>query len=276
MKIHIEKNSVQETLIVPLYGRKICAGKFPELYRDNSAKLICDNLDYDFSALEAQKDSLIYEFGALEAAMRQLDIMWELHDYLHSHPKATLVNLGCGLDQTGSVCDNGTCQIVNIDFPDIIAAREEIIPSGERERNISCNLNDHTWMQELDASNGIFLFAAGVFHYFRREEVKALVLELANRFPGGRLVFDTVGRKGLELMLTKTLKNMNIADVSAYFSVDKPHKQLNWLPKIKVSTRGYMLGYYDMKSPGVRWSHRFLAKIADKFMKMRIIRMEFE
>mgnify|MGYP001098061894 CR=1 FL=1 len=25
-KIHIEKGNVQETLIIPLYGRKLCAG----------------------------------------------------------------------------------------------------------------------------------------------------------------------------------------------------------------------------------------------------------
>lgn len=37
-KIHIEKNSVQETLIVPLFGRKMCAEKFPELYADTSEK----------------------------------------------------------------------------------------------------------------------------------------------------------------------------------------------------------------------------------------------
>lgn len=275
MKIHIEKNSVQETLIAPLYGRKICAEKFPELYTDTSAKRLCDNLDYDFSALEAQKDSFVFEFGALEAAMRQLDIMWELRDFLRSKPNATIVNLGCGLDQTGRVCDTGTCQIVNIDFPDIIAARDEIIPAGERERNISRDLKDYSWMQELDATNGIIFFAAGVFHYFKREEVRDLVLELAARFPGGRLIFDTVGRKGLELMLTKTLKNMKIEDVGAFFSVDNPKKQLNWSPKIKMSARAYMLGYHNMKSLGVRWSHRLLAKIADKLMKMRIIRMEF-
>lgn len=275
MKIHIEKNSVQETLIIPLYGRKICAEKFPELYTDTSAKRLCENLDYDFSALEAQKDSFVFEFGALEAAMRQLDIMWELRDFLRSKPNATIVNLGCGLDQTGRVCDTGTCQIVNIDFPDIIAARDEIIPAGERERNIPRDIKDYSWMQELDATNGIIFFAAGVFHYFKREEVRDLVLELAARFPGGRLIFDTVGRKGLELMLTKTLKNMKIEDVGAFFSVDNPKRQLNWSPKIKMSARAYMLGYHNMKSPGVRWSHRLLAKIADKLMKMRIIKMEF-
>lgn len=32
-KIHIEKGSVQETLIIPLYGRKLCAEQFPTLYQ---------------------------------------------------------------------------------------------------------------------------------------------------------------------------------------------------------------------------------------------------
>ena len=78
-KIHIEKGSVRETLIVPLYGRKMCTEKFPDLYTDSSAKTLCDSLDYDFSEQESKNDTFFYEFGALEAAMRQLDIMWEIN-----------------------------------------------------------------------------------------------------------------------------------------------------------------------------------------------------
>ena len=36
-----------------------------------------------------------------------------------------------------------------------------------------------------------------------------------------------------------------------------------------------MLGYYDMKAPGVKGIHRFLAKLSDKAMKMNIVKMEF-
>ena len=35
MKYHIEKNTVQETLIIPLYGRKKCTEKFPQLFKEN-------------------------------------------------------------------------------------------------------------------------------------------------------------------------------------------------------------------------------------------------
>ena len=32
MKYHIEKNTVQETLIIPLFGRLVCSERFPQLF----------------------------------------------------------------------------------------------------------------------------------------------------------------------------------------------------------------------------------------------------
>lgn len=61
-------------------------------------------------------------------------------------------------------------------------------------------------MDKIDASKGVILFAAGVFHYFKMDEVKELVLELAKRYTGGCLVLDSVGKLGLKLMMSKTLK----------------------------------------------------------------------
>ncbi|SFE33674.1 class I SAM-dependent methyltransferase [Peptostreptococcus sp. D1] len=274
-KIKIKKNTVQETLIVPLYGRKMCSEKFPELYTDIFAKNLCDRLDYDFSELEKKNRSFLYEFGSLEAAMRQLDIMWEIKEYLKMHPKAAIVNLGCGLDETGKACDNGSCKIVNVDFPDVIEVRNQLISNYERERNIASDLKDYSWMKEIDGSNGVIFFAAGVFHYFKRDEVKDLVLELSKRYAGGCLVFDSVGKLGLKLMISKTLKNMGIKDVEGLFYINNPKKDLSWSSKIKVGSKGYMLGYCDMKKPGIGFSHRLLARIGDNMIKMSINKMEF-
>ena len=274
-KVKIEKNIVQETLIIPLYGRKMCYDKFPELYSDTFAKKLCERLDYDFSELERKNNSFLYEFGSLEAAMRQLDIIWEIKEYLKKYPKATIVNLGCGLDETGKSCDNGLCHIVNVDFPDVIEVRNKLTAVQEREKNIACDLNDYSWMDEVDSSNGVILFAAGVFHYFKREEVRKMVLELSKRYPKGCIIFDSVGKLGIKLMMKKVLKNLVIDNVEGFFYLDNPSKELNWSDKIKVSSKGYMLGYYDMKSPGITFAHRLLAKIADKMMKMSINRMDF-
>lgn len=37
MKYQIKKNSVQETLIIPVYGRKMCSMVFPNLFRDETS-----------------------------------------------------------------------------------------------------------------------------------------------------------------------------------------------------------------------------------------------
>ena len=122
MKYKIEKNTVQETLILPLYSRKLCSELYPNLYRDETAVRLIDEIDYDFSEAEKNSRSLMQRFGALEVAMRQNDLAFEVQAYLKNHPCAAVVNLGCGLDNTGRACDNGSCKIYNLDFPDVIAS----------------------------------------------------------------------------------------------------------------------------------------------------------
>lgn len=52
MKYHIEKNTVQETLVIPLYGRKKCTELYPNLFKDETAVRLVEQIDYDISSLE--------------------------------------------------------------------------------------------------------------------------------------------------------------------------------------------------------------------------------
>ena len=106
-KYHIEENTVQETLVIPLYGRLICSEHFPDLFSDPEAERICASLDYDFEKKRRKMESPAGLFGALEVAQRQYDLRCEVKDYLKEHPAASVVNLGCGLDDTLRRCDNG-------------------------------------------------------------------------------------------------------------------------------------------------------------------------
>lgn len=272
-RITIEKGSVQETLVIPLYGRKLCAQTFPELYTDQSAAEICSRLDYDFTDLDAKAQSAFWQFGALEAAMRQLDMEWEIRDYLAAHPQAAVVNMGCGLDQTGRACDNGSCHIYNIDMPDIIAARADLSPTGDRETSIPSDLNDHSWMDRIDGSDGAILFAAGVFHYLTFEQAKSLCQAAAAHFPGGRIVFDAIGKLG-KLLMRSTFKSFGMENYDECLHIDDPAALDEWVAGARVSTRGYMLGYHDMRSPGVKGVHRLLARLCDGPVGMRIVRID--
>ena len=276
MKHKIEKNTVQETLIIPLFARKVCSELYPDLYRDETAVRLIDQLDYDFSEAEKNSHSLMQRFGSLEVAMRQYDLAFEVRDYLKNHPNAAVVNLGCGLDSTGKACDNGSCEIYNLDFPDVIAVRNELLPAGDREQNIPCDLNDTAWFSQIDATGGAIFFASGVFYYFLTGQVKALVQSMADAFPGGVLVFDAANRTAVKMIAKTWLKSAKIQDVGAYFAVSDAPKEISpWDSRLQVSSRGYMLGYNDLKNQSVSGFFRFLAKVGDGMMKMQIVKIGF-
>lgn len=263
--------------MIPLYGRKMCTERFPNLFRDETALQLMEKIDYDFSELEARSRSTMQQFGFLEAAMRQNDLAIEVRDYLSSHPEAAVVNLGCGLDNTGRSCDNGRCRLYNLDFPGVIAVRDALLPAGDREENIPCDLNDFSWMEKIDGSKGAVFFAAGVFYYFLKDQVKALVQAMVTAFPGGKLVFDAAGKSAVRLMLKTWIKTAKIQDVGAYFAVSDPKAELSpWSEALRVSSKGYMLGYSDLRDPSVPGFYRFLSMVGDGMMKMRIVRLDFK
>ena len=277
MKYLIEKSTVQETLVIPLYARKKAAEIFPNLYEDKTAERIIDQIDYDFSSVEKTSGKTMYRFGFLEVAMRQNDLAYEIKDYLKTHPKSAIVNLGCGLDDTGRKCDNGECKIYNLDFESVIDVRNELLPAGEHEENIACDLNDTSWFEKIDATNGAVFFASGVFYYFLKEQVKALVCEMASHFPGGRIIFDGANKTAVKMIAKTWLKTAKIKDVGAYFAVSDARKELSaWSDKITVSSRGYMLGYNNLKDESVRGFFRLLAKAGDNIMRMQIVRIDFK
>ena len=276
MKYEIEKNTVQETLIIPLYARKVCSELYPNLYRDETAVRLINEIDYDFSEAEKNSRSLIQRFGALEVAMRQGDLAFEVRDYLKGHPNAAVVNLGCGLDSTGRSCDNGSCKIYNLDLPDVIAVRNELLPAGEREENIPCNLNDAEWFSQIDASGGAVFFASGVFYYFLTQQVRELVRGMADAFPGGVLVFDAANRTAVKMIAKTWLKSAKIKDVGAYFAVSDAPKEISaWDSRLQVTSRGYMLGYNDLRDSSVSGFFRFLARVGDNGMRMQIVKIRF-
>jgi len=275
MKYHIEKNTVQETLVIPLFGRLVCSERFPELFSDPDAKRICDSLDYDFAEKRKKMESPAGLFGALEAAQRQYDLRCEAETYLKEHPKAAVVNLGCGLDDTFRKCDNGLCHGYNIDLPDVIDIRNELLPAVEREQNLACDLNDDSWMDGIDASGGAVFFAAGVFYYFKTEEVRKLFAAMAARFPGAVLAFDACNERGAKLMRKTWLKEAGITDVSAFFSLEDEAELRDWNDHFSsVTAKSYMRGYRDIYRE-VGFFHKLMIRFCDALVKMKIVKIVF-
>ena len=99
---------------------------------------------------------------------------------------------------------------------------------------------------------------------------------MAGAFPGSVLVFDAANRTAVKMIAKTWLKSAKIKDVGAYFAVSDAPKEISaWDRRLHVTSRGYMLGYTDLKDPSVSGFFRFLAKIGDGMMKMQIVKIGF-
>jgi O-methyltransferase involved in polyketide biosynthesis len=79
---------------------------------------------------------------------------------------------------------------------------------------------------EFNESKGAVFYAAGVFYYFKTEQLKALFDAMAKHFKGGRLVFDSCNKIGAKMMTKTWLREVGITDVSAYFSTSDAAEEL--------------------------------------------------
>ena len=263
-KIKIEKNTVQETLVMPLYAKAWAVKTYPDLFHDKDCQRIMDQLDYDFSTMRAREGGLKMKLAALAASVRQYALVQEVKGYLKDHPKALVVNLGCGLDTAGHQADNGKCRFANIDFPNVIEIRERLMPSTEREKNIGRDLNDQAWFDEIDfrEEDGAVFIASGVFLYFKKEDVKKLFRAMAERFPGGRLAFDGQNTRGMKVDL-KAIRASGI-DVSTNFALDDPIPELTSWSKRFARVESKRM-FNDYMAPDRRFGliYRLMTKFSD-------------
>ena len=141
-------------------------------------------------------------------------------------------------------------------------------------KNPNCR-GDHAWMEQIDASDGAVFFAAGVFYYFKTEDVRRLVSAMAERFPGAVLVFDTCNERGAKLMRKTWLREAGITDVGAYFSLEDESELHGWSEHFaSVSARSYMRGYRDIYKD-VNWFYRLMIRFCDTLVRMKIVKIVF-
>ena len=97
--------------------------------------------------------------------------------------------------------DNGLILWYNLDMPDALAFRKQFIPERARCTSIACSAFDHAWFDQVDfdPDRGIFILASGLLMYFEESQVRELFIALADRFPGGAMIYDGLSKFGAGL-----------------------------------------------------------------------------
>lgn len=179
-------DAVSETLMIPLHARALEQRQPQPLVRDPIAAEIVERIDYPWHRIRVNR----HDLAAMMVRLREFDRM--ARAFLAEHPAATVVHIGCGLDARFQRVDNGLVRWFDLDLPDVIALRKQVLPESRRDRYVACSVFDAAWMDVVDAAGaGPFLFLAeAVLTYFDESQVKNLVVALQRRFPGAELVTD--------------------------------------------------------------------------------------
>ncbi len=226
----IDLGDVEETLLIPLWGRAKFSRVYPSLINDRKAVELVEMLEYDFSTLD---ETLRFTSNLVHAARaRQFDD--KIRAYIAAHPKASVVDLGVGLDTAFYRVDNGTIHWYDLDLPSVIKLRRELLPESDRTAYVSSSLFDPSWFDEVKGTDdGLFVIAAGVLMYFEESRIRPFFIALADGFPGAELLFDTQSRFG-KLVGNWGLRRMGMKGSTTKWALKDARKIAGWDKRINV------------------------------------------
>ncbi len=181
-------SKVSSTLLVALYIRAFESRRPDALIKDTKAIDLVNRLDYDFTRLNQTAFSRIFPL------LRVREFDHRVRTFLAEHPDGAVVDIGCGLDTRFYRIDNGAVRYYELDFPEVMSIREQVLGSEPRRIPIRSSVLDFAWMDQIQVSDGqpILFLSEGVFPYLSLDEVNRLIVALCQRFPGSQLIFDAL------------------------------------------------------------------------------------
>jgi O-methyltransferase involved in polyketide biosynthesis len=233
-------------MLISLYFRAVESMRPDGLVKDPHAEAICNQLEYDFTPFQKMKED--QTFTALR--IRQFDCY--VKSFLDRQPVGTVVHIGCGLDTRFERLDNGKVRWFDMDLPEVIQNRTKLIPKKTRAKIISKSVFDTTWMNEVSKTGGPYLFISeGVFVYLAPDDVKKLVLQLRDTFPGCELVIDAMSRISLRMHNSGSI--LKRANTSLKFSLRNAKEMETWGIGIKHLGTWYYFDDIDERTRNIRW-----------------------
>lgn len=269
-KISIELGSVQKTLLMPLWGRAIESKRENPLLTDDKAVEIFESLDYDFTTISDN----IYELTRLAWIARSINIDSLISHYLFIHPKATIVDLGCGLDTSFERTDNGLLNWYDIDLPDVIMLRRKFIKESDRRKSIASDCLYESWFQQIKFDGNVLFLAAGVFYYFEENQVRDFFLKLANKFPGSEMIFDVMSPRGIKLGNERVLKTSGLdKGAELKWGIDNSKSIEKWSSRIKIINEFPL--YKEIRSK-LKFKDKFSTLVSEFLKIMYMVHLKFE
>jgi O-methyltransferase involved in polyketide biosynthesis len=236
-------------LLAPLYFRAVESRREKPIVRDDYADYLVRQLDFDFTVFDSDPITQV----ATVLRTKRFDEWTE--DFLSRNRGGVVVNIGCGLDTRFYRVDDGVVRWFDLDLPDVIRLRQNLLDESERCRCIGCSALDPSWMQEVSdtAPQATLFLAEEVLPYMEQGDPRRLVGELSVRFPGSQLIFDAVSP--LQASLSQFHPSLRILGARFRWGLAGARAAERWVPGLRLLRQDY---YLDRPVARLGWYAFFL------------------
>jgi O-methyltransferase involved in polyketide biosynthesis len=215
----------KETYLATLYGKALDAAAEHPILGDQLAASAVARIDYDFQALKLPKGA------AVSLPLRALHFDQWTRAFLSANPEATVLHLGCGLDTRVYRIDPGPkVRWFDVDFPAVIALREQLYPVRDGYRRIGSSVTDLAWLDAIPKDTPVLVVAEGLVMYLREKDGTALFRRITEQFPGGQVVFDAYSWTMVRLV--SRLVRVGGAKIELVWGIDDPRDLEKQVPKL--------------------------------------------
>ena len=205
MKIKLE--GVQETLLIPLIARATETKEENPRINDKSAVEMVNKIEYDFSKFNKK--------GSQQGVIARTMILdRETQKFVDEHPDAVCISIGCGLDTRYHRIRHKKIDWYNLDFPEVIALRKQLIYESKQVKYIDKSALDLSWADEIKEKNRpVLILLEGILMYFTEAEVIQLMGILKNHFPGCTILAEIMN----PFIATQSKHHDTVKNTSAVF-----------------------------------------------------------
>lgn len=259
-------SDVEETALLTLYAKAIESQSADPVLKDDKAEQLIERLDHLVKQRTGSMASQLYHHAIDQHLMVHISLRSKKYDeyvqqFLSDHPDGVVVNIGCGLDTRFFRVDNGRVHFFDLDLPQMIHFKKQLLQETGRYRMIGQSVLELDWMDQVaKLRKAVIFLAEGVFMYLPEAGVKGLILEMQRGFPGAELVCELTNRTWVEgfwgkISSIKMKRRVKMGgDAGFQFGVSDARELETWHAGIEFLEQWF---YMDSDHPKLGWMRIF-------------------
>lgn len=267
---------LEQTAFLTQYARALDSRRPRPILGDRLADEIVAKIDYDFAGLA------VPTYVVCQQALRAKMLDDRVRDFTCAHPDAVVVDLGAGLNTAMlRVGPPAGVDWYNIDLPNVIALRNEVVPDPAPARSVAASLADNRWTDTIPADRPAMLIADGLLAFLSEPVIVNLFRRITEHFGSGEFAFNDYGRMGrlttAAMRLAPRKATSSVGSLWGYPGFKDAHHPETWNSRVTLLEEASLshAPEVDLFPVRLRASTRLAGKFRASARKARILRYRF-